>query len=102
MTGVQTCALPICVGVALYFASQGSGKMLWAVLAGSLRFLVAVIGGWLALHVCQGTLAALFAVIACAMVAYGLSMAATVKWARWNEPRSAIHSCHQFKSKGSR
>ena len=71
------------VGVALYFASQGSGKMLWAVLAGSLRFLVAVIGGWLALHVCQGTLTALFAVIACAMVAYGLSMAATVKWGRW-------------------
>lgn len=71
------------VGVALYFASQGSGKMLWAVLAGSLRFLVAVIGGWLVLHVLHGTLAALFAVIACAMVAYGLSMAATVKWGRW-------------------
>ena len=43
----------------------------------------AVIGGWLVLHVLHGTLAALFAVIACAMVAYGLSMAATVKWGRW-------------------
>lgn len=71
------------MGVALYFASQGSGKMLWAVLAGSLRFVIAVLGGWLVLHVFQGSLAALFAVIGFAMVVYGLAMAATVKWGRW-------------------
>ena len=70
-------------GVAMYFASQGAGKMLWPVLAGSLRFLIAVIGGWLVLHVFHATLPELFAVVGIAMAAYGLAMAATVKWGRW-------------------
>ncbi len=66
-------------GVAMYFASQGAGKMLWPVLAGSLRFLIAVTGGWLVLHVFNSTLSALFAVVGLAMAVYGLAMAATVK-----------------------
>ena len=77
------CYAGLGVGVALYFASQGSGRMLWPVLAGSLRFLVAVLGGWLVVSVWHGSLHALFAVIGLAMVIYGLAMAATVKWGRW-------------------
>ena len=38
------------VGIALYFASQGAGRMLWPVLAGSARFVIAVAGGYLALR----------------------------------------------------
>ena len=70
-------------GVALYFASQGAGKMVWPVLAGSARFLVAVIGGWLVLRYLGGTLAGLFSVIGIAMVVYGLSTVAAVKWGAW-------------------
>jgi Na+-driven multidrug efflux pump len=70
-------------GVALYFASQGAGKMVWPVLAGSARFLVAVIGGLLALRYFGGSLAGLFGVIGIAMVVYGLSTIAAVKWGKW-------------------
>ncbi len=70
-------------GVALYFASQGAGKMLWPVLAGSARFLIAVIGGFVVLQYFTGTLVGLFVVIGVAMVAYGVGMAATVKWGAW-------------------
>ena len=70
-------------GVALYFASQGAGKMWWPVLAGSARFLIVVIGGLLVLRVFNGTLAGLFVVIGFAMIAYGVGMIATVKWGRW-------------------
>ncbi len=70
-------------GIALYFASQGAGKMLWPVLAGSARFLIAVVGGLVVLRYFNGTLTALFAVIGFAMIVYGLGSMAAVKWGRW-------------------
>lgn len=70
-------------GIALYFASQGAGKMLWPVLAGSARFLIAVIGGWMVLRYFNGTLTGLFAVIGFAMIAYGVGTVAAVKWGNW-------------------
>lgn len=39
------------LGLSLYFASQGAGRLLWPLLAGGLRLVVAVGGGWLALRV---------------------------------------------------
>ena len=70
-------------GVALYFASQGAGKMGWPVLAGSARFLIAVLGGFAVLHYFKGTLVGLFAVIGLAMIAYGAATVAAVKWGAW-------------------
>jgi putative MATE family efflux protein len=70
-------------GVALYFASQGAGKMGWPVLAGSARFLIAVIGGFVVLRYFNGTLVSLFAVIGFAMIAYGAGSVAAVKWGNW-------------------
>jgi len=70
-------------GVALYFASQGAGKMGWPVLAGSVRFLIAVIGGLVVLRYFNGTLTGLFAVIGFAMIAYGAGTVAAVKWGNW-------------------
>ena len=66
-------------GIALYFASQGAGKMFWPVLAGSARFVIAVIGGLVVLRYFNGTLTGLFAVIGFAMFAYGASSVAAVK-----------------------
>jgi len=42
------------LGMALYFASQGAGRLLWPLLAGLLRMLVAVGGGWVAGVVVRG------------------------------------------------
>ncbi len=71
-------------GIALYFASQGAGKMVWPVLAGSARFLIAVLGGMAVLRYCNGNLAGLFAVIGLAMIVYGVATVAAVKWGRWH------------------
>ena len=71
------------VGIALYSASQGAGRMWWPVLAGSARFVLAVAGGYLALRYFGGTLAGVFAAIGVAMIAYGAGMIAVVKWGAW-------------------
>lgn len=71
------------VGIALYFASQGAGRMLWPVLAGSARFVIAVAGGYLALRYFGGTPVGVFAAIGVAMIAYGTAMIAVVKWGAW-------------------
>jgi putative MATE family efflux protein len=77
-------------GIALYFASQGAGRMLWPVLAGSARFLIAVLGGVLVLRYFNGGLAALFAVIGVAMIAYGAATVAAVKWSRWRQAATLL------------
>ena len=43
------------VGLVLYFASQGAGRLLWPVMGNLARLLVAAIGGWLAIR-CGGGL----------------------------------------------
>lgn len=73
------------LGLTLYFASQGSGHMRGPVLAGTLRLgVVFVAGSWLALN--AATPQAFFALVAVAMVVYGLATAAVVKATRWGPP----------------
>jgi putative MATE family efflux protein len=71
------------LGLALYFASQGAGTMLWPLLAGGLRLLVAAGGGWLALRL-TGSLWGLFAALALGLVIYGLGIAAPIALGAWN------------------
>lgn len=55
------------LGLVLYFASQGAGRLLWPVLGNIARLVVAVAGGWLALHGGYA-IAGVFAAQAAAMV----------------------------------
>jgi putative MATE family efflux protein len=71
------------LGLALYFASQGAGTMLWPVLAGGLRLLVAAAGGWLALTL-TGSLWGLFAALALGLVIYGMGIAVPIALGAWN------------------
>ena len=57
----------LAVNIALYFASQGAGKVLWPVLAGTARLAIAVGGG-----IAVATLGGIFGVIALAMAVSGL------------------------------
>ena len=70
------------MGLTLYFASQGSGKVLGPVIAGTLRLaLVVGVGSWLS---AQGHGAdAYFWLVAAAMVLYGLSTVALVRMTSW-------------------
>lgn len=74
------------LGLTLYFASQGSGKMLGPVLAGTAR-LAAVfgVGTWLA---AQGAGSqAYFGLVAASMVVYGLATVVAVKVTRWGRAK---------------
>ena len=65
------------VGLALYFASQGAGRLLWPVTASVVRLVVAVGGAWLGGLVLGGGLTAVFAAMAVSLVLLGgINMAA--------------------------
>ena len=65
------------LGLALYFASQGAGRLLWPLAAGFARLLVAVGGGWLAVT-WLGELPALFAAITLGFLVFGGAQAAAI------------------------
>jgi putative MATE family efflux protein len=70
------------LGLALYFASQGAGRLGWPLLAGLLRLIIAIGGGWLAL-LATGSLAWLFAALSLALLAYGLTICGAVVGGAW-------------------
>jgi putative MATE family efflux protein len=71
------------LGLALYFASQGAGRLLWPVLAGFSRLIIASVGGWLAIRWFGGGLPALFGVMALAFVVFGITVTLAVKSGAW-------------------
>ena len=72
------------LGLSLYFASQGSGRVLPPVLAGTVRLLVVAIGGTL-LAASEAPAWSLFALIGGSMAAFGLGVAAAVYLTPWGE-----------------
>ncbi|MBU3652584.1 MAG: MATE family efflux transporter [Limnohabitans sp.] len=70
------------LGLCLYFASQGAGRLLGPVLAGTLRLVVVLVGG-LVLVQQQAPAWSMFALISAAMVLYGLCTALFVRYTPW-------------------
>jgi putative MATE family efflux protein len=70
------------LGLALYFASQGAGRLFWPLFAGFLRMLVALGGGWLALRL-TGSLTWLFAAIAAGLVLQGVTVVTAIMAGAW-------------------
>lgn len=76
-------------GLALYFASQGAGRVGWPMMAAVLRVVIAAGGCWLAVRLFGGS-AALFTVIAAALVIYGFANAVAVAGGAWfKRPKAA-------------
>ncbi|HXH84254.1 MAG TPA: MATE family efflux transporter, partial [Candidatus Tectomicrobia bacterium] len=71
------------LGLALYFASQGAGRLLWPLLAGALRLAIAGGGGWLVTRALGGGLDALFATIALALATFGSTVAVAILKGAW-------------------
>ncbi len=71
-------------GLALYFASQGAGRLGWPLIAAVLRLAVATGGGWLALR-WSGTIAGVFVALGVALAVFGLVNAAAI----WPAPGSS-------------
>ncbi len=76
------------LGMALYFASQGAARLLWPLAAGSLRVVVAIAGGWLALR-WTGSVGWLFAALAFGLIVYGGTLAAAIGSGTWFSNESA-------------
>jgi putative MATE family efflux protein len=70
------------VGLVLYFASQGAGRLLWPVLGNLARLAVAGVGGWLALR-WSGELAHVFVAQGAALVVYGIVIASAIAGGAW-------------------
>ena len=70
------------LGMALYFASQGAARLLWPLLSGFLRIIVAIGGGWLALRL-TGSLDWLFAALALGLIVYGVTLTAAILSGAW-------------------
>jgi putative MATE family efflux protein len=77
------------LGLSLYFASQGAGRLLWPLLGGFVRLVVAVGGGALALHL-TGSLHAVFAALAIGLVAYGLIVVVAIGRGVWFDPAHRV------------
>jgi putative MATE family efflux protein len=70
------------LGLSLYFASQGAGRLIWPLMAGVLRLVIAIGGGWIALRL-TGSLTWLFAALTAALVLYGAMLATAVASGVW-------------------
>lgn len=70
------------LNMALYFASQGSGKIIGPLLAGTVRMVVVAVGGWL-LVVNEAPAWGLFALVAVGMVIMGVGTAGSVALTPW-------------------
>jgi putative MATE family efflux protein len=73
------------LGLALYFASQGAGRLSWPLVAGFTRLLIAALGGWVAIHWLGASLPGLFVAIALALVVFGTTVAVAIRAGAWRD-----------------
>jgi putative MATE family efflux protein len=73
------------LGMALYFASQGAGRLQWPLLANLVRLAIAAGGGWLALR-WSADISYVFAALGAALAAFGLITAGAVATGAWFGP----------------
>ena len=71
------------LGLALYFASQGAGRLAWPLTAGFARLAVAAAGGWLGGYGLGWGLPGIFAAMAVALIVFGTTTAAAVRFGAW-------------------
>ena len=71
------------LGLALFFASQGAGRMSWPLAASTVRLTVVAVGGWLCVHVLAAPAEALYAVVALSLAALGLTLSAATHLSDW-------------------
>jgi putative MATE family efflux protein len=79
------------LGLALYFASQGAGRLLWPLSAGLLRLVIGVGGGWLAFWL-TGNLDLIFIALATALAVYGVMLSTAVASGVWFKRPWAMRS----------
>jgi putative MATE family efflux protein len=77
-------------GLALYFASQGAGRLLWPLLASFTRLVISGVGGWLVTRWLGGGMTELFAAMAVALMTFGMINIAAVRMGSWRSVARAL------------
>ena len=70
------------LGLSLYFASQGAGRLMWPLIGSVVRLVIAAGGGLLALKL-TGSMTSVFAMLGVALAFYGCIVAAAVGSGAW-------------------
>ncbi|WP_138923487.1 MATE family efflux transporter [Sulfitobacter sp. BSw21498] len=71
------------LGLALYFASQGAGRMVWPVISSLSRMAIALVGALILTKYAGMGVEGIFVAIGCAMLAYGLIIALAIRHNGW-------------------
>ena len=71
------------LGLALFFASQGAGRMFWPLVGSVARLAVVAAGGWICVHLLQAPASAFFVVVAFSFVVYVLPIAGAIRMGSW-------------------
>ncbi len=75
------------LGLALFFASQGSGKLFWPLIGSSSRLVFVALGGWVALNLLNAGPHGMFIVVAIGFSLYAIITAASILKSRWGAGR---------------
>jgi hypothetical protein len=71
------------LGLALFFASQGAGRMFWPLAGSVARLVVVAVGGWVCVHWLKTPASGFFGVVAVSLVVYGLIIAGAIRLGSW-------------------
>jgi putative MATE family efflux protein len=88
------------LGLALYFASQGAGRMTVPFMAGIARLVVTTTAGWFAVEKLGLGLDGVFTAIALGIAAYGCLIAGPLLVAPWRPTRRAVAAGPGLRSQG--
>lgn len=80
---VGTCYGLFGLGLALFFASQGAGRMFWPIAASVSRLVIVALGGWITVHVLHLPVGGFFFIIAAGFAVYALMIAASIGLGSW-------------------
>ena len=71
------------LGLALFFASQGAGRMFWPLAGSVARLAVVALGGWIAVHWLHASASVFFIIIAAGFAVYALTIAGAIRMGSW-------------------
>jgi len=71
------------LGLALFFASQGAGRMFWPLAGSMARLVVVAVGGWACVHLLQASASSFFVVVAISLIVYGAIIAGAIRLGSW-------------------
>jgi len=73
------------LGLALFFASQGAGRMLWPLVGSAARLVIVAAGGWACLYLLHTSANGYFVIVAGSLAVYAITIAVAIWLGRWKK-----------------